>query len=246
MSETINVQPFGDRAIYISFGHKIDTSIHTKIQAFVRYLENHPFDGMLECVPAYTNVTIHYDPLAVLQKHAIRKRSSFLYSPFEIASNYVKEALQRFEEEEVTFTPRTVTIPVVYGGAYGPDLSIVAKLNDLTEEEVIRRHSEREYTVFMLGFAPGFPFLGGMDPSIATPRKENPRLTIPSGSVGIAGEQTGIYPLETPGGWQIIGRTPVELFLPEQSPPTFLLPGDCIRFQPINAEQYEQWKEENR
>lgn len=244
MNETFNVKPFGDRAVYIPFGHNIDTNTHEKIQAFVHYLERHPFDGMIECVPAYTNVTVYYDPIAVLQKQNIRQRSSFLYSPYEIVSNYIEEALKRFEKEEITVESREVIIPVVYGGSFGPDLAIVAKLNDLTEEEVIRLHSEREYKVYMLGFAPGFPFLGGMDERLATPRKENPRLTIPAGSVGIAGHQTGIYPLETPGGWQIIGRTPLDLFLPDQTPPTLLQPGDTIRFEPIDESDYEKWKEE--
>ncbi|MBO1911088.1 5-oxoprolinase subunit PxpB, partial [Microvirga sp. 3-52] len=117
----------------------------------------------------------------------------------------------------------------------GPDLEYVAKSNNLSIEEVIQIHSENEYLVYMIGFAPGFPFLGGMDKRIATPRKETPRLTIPSGSVGIAGKQTGVYPLETPGGWQIIGRTPLDLFLPDMSPPTLLEAGDKIRFMPVSA-----------
>src|SRR5699024_4926794 len=133
---------------------------------------------------------------------------------------------------------RMVEIPVLYGGDYGPDLDLVAHRNQLSTEEVIRIHSERDYLVYMIGFAPGFPYVGGMDERIEAPRKENPRQSIPAGSVGIAGKQTGIYPFESPGGWQIIGRTPAQLFLPESNPPTLIQPGDRLRFVPIDEAEY--------
>ncbi|MBE3569818.1 MAG: 5-oxoprolinase subunit PxpB, partial [Bacillales bacterium] len=124
------------------------------------------------------------------------------------------------------------------------DIEEVASTNGLSVEKVIEIHSSASYHVYFLGFAPGFPFLGGMDPSIATPRKQSPRLKVPAGSVGIAGNQTGIYPIETPGGWQIIGRTPISLFQPDQNPPTFLLPGDKVRFVPITKDVYENWEDQ--
>src|SRR5204863_3793292 len=125
---------------------------------------------------------------------------------------------------------RVIEIPVCYGGEFGSDLGFVAKNASLTTQEVIELHSAADYLVHMIGFAPGFPYLGGMSPKIAVPRRSTPRLKIPAGSVGIAGDQTGIYPLETPGGWQLIGRTPLPLFRPEQVPPTLLQAGDVVRF----------------
>jgi len=125
---------------------------------------------------------------------------------------------------------RDVDIPVVYGGADGPDLDVIARHTGLSTAEVIRRHSEGEYVVYFIGFMPGFAYMGGLDPQLATPRQNEPRLTIPAGSVGIGGEQTGIYPLTSPGGWQLLGRTALSLFDPTQNPPTLLRPGDRVRF----------------
>ena len=137
-----------------------------------------------------------------------------------------------------TVKKRTIEIPVCYGGEFGPDLSVVAESNGLTEEEVIHIHSNGTYIVYMIGFAPGFPYIGGMPSEIATPRKSSPRLKIPSRSVGIAGSQTGIYPIETPGGWQLIGSTPLKLFSIHHNPPTLLQAGDHVRFKPISYEEY--------
>ena len=134
-----------------------------------------------------------------------------------------------------------MTIPVCYGGDFGPDLAFVAKHAGLTEAEVIRRHTGRDYRIYMLGFLPGFPYLGGLDPRLFTPRLQNPRTAIPAGSVGIGGEQTGIYPVASPGGWQLIGRTPLDLFDPER-PPRYAA-GDCIRFTAITAEQFAKLAE---
>jgi inhibitor of KinA len=139
-----------------------------------------------------------------------------------------------------------VEIPVLYGGEYGPDLEYVASFHKISAEEVIQIHTESECLVYMIGFAPGFPFMGGMDERIATPRRESPRTAIVPGSVGIAGKQTGIYSLETPGGWQIIGRTPLELFRPDLNPPTLLKAGDRIKFFPISPEEFNTFKEGSR
>ncbi|HET6872400.1 MAG TPA: 5-oxoprolinase subunit PxpB, partial [Sporolactobacillaceae bacterium] len=132
----------------------------------------------------------------------------------------------------------TVNIPVCYGGEWGPDLDHVAAVNGLSPEEVIRIHSEGVYLVHMIGFAPGFPYLGGLSKEISTPRRETPRLVIPKGSVGIAGDQTGVYPLETPGGWQLIGRTPINLFNPNSETPSLLKAGDFVRFVPISPSEW--------
>ncbi|KTR91838.1 5-oxoprolinase subunit PxpB [Pantoea dispersa] len=144
------------------------------------------------------------------------------------------ERLQRWwEESEVLLAePRQVEIPVVYGGAGGPDLAEVARAADLTSQQVVELHSSADYVVYFIGFQPGFPYLGGLDERLHTPRRAEPRLVVPGGSVGIGGSQTGIYPLAAPGGWQLIGHTPLSLFDPQQQPPTLLRPGDSVRFVP--------------
>ena len=138
--------------------------------------------------------------------------------------------------------PKTFEIPVAYGGGYGPDLKWVAEYHQLTTEEVVRLHSETVYQVYMIGFTPGYPYLGELPAAIATPRRETPRTAVPKGSVAIAQRQTGIYPVESPGGWQIIGRTPFSLFNPDASPPVPLKMGDQVKFVPINAEEYMRWE----
>jgi inhibitor of KinA len=146
-------------------------------------------------------------------------------------------------EETKESKQRFVEIPVCYGGEYGPDLEAVAEYHHLSTSEVVEIHSKEEYLVYMIGFAPGFPYLGGMSEEIATPRRHSPRLSIPEGSVGIAGMQTGVYPISTPGGWQLIGRTPLELFCPNENPPTLLQSGDIVKFVPISLEEYQANKE---
>ncbi|RAV15364.1 5-oxoprolinase subunit PxpB, partial [Paenibacillus contaminans] len=158
-------------------------------------------------------------------------------SPFRIVCDVLEDLLGEVTEQE-TETPRIVEIPVRYGDEYGLDLEVAARYHGITEEALIRRHAEAEYTVYMLGFTPGFPYLGGMAEEIATPRRGTPRLSVPEGSVGIGGKQTGVYPLASPGGWQLIGRTPIRLFRPEQTPPSLLEVGDKVRFRPIGDAEY--------
>ena len=180
--------------------------------------------------PAFTTVTIHYDP----------RQCSFAR---------IREAAEkRLSALDVSQLPppRRVSIPVCYGGEFGEDLDFVAQQHGLSSEQVIEIHSGADYLVHLLGFAPGFPYLGGMSPRIATPRRARPRIKTPAGSVGIAGEQTGVYPIETPGGWQLIGRTPWALFRPQDDPPTLLLPGDIVRFTPITAEEFHDTCEYSR
>ena len=149
-----------------------------------------------------------------------------------------------FHTARRTNASRVVEIPVCYGGQYGPDLAFVAQHNGLTEEEVIALHVSGEYYIYMLGFAPGFPYLGGLPERIAAPRHEVPRASVPAGSVGIAGNQTGIYPVSTPGGWQLIGCTPLVLFRPSENPPSLLLPGDTVRFRAISTAEMQAWPED--
>lgn len=233
LTETVQIRPLSDSALVIQVGEGINEAVHTKVKTILNLLGKNPFDGFVEAVPAYNSVTVYYNPIDVYFSNLEKG----VKLPYENVKTKILFLLNQSHIVE-TVKERLVKIPVAYGGEMGPDLEFVASYNGLTPSEVIKIHSSAEYLVYMLGFAPGFPFMGGMDKHIATPRKETPRLAIAPGSVGIAGNQTGIYPLETPGGWQIIGRTPCRLFLPEQSPPTLLQPGDRIQFVPISLDDY--------
>ncbi|ADE69511.1 MULTISPECIES: 5-oxoprolinase subunit PxpB [Priestia] len=232
------ISPLGDSALVITFGDSIQYDIHKQIKTYKDSIESNPFPGFVECVPAFTNLTIFYNPLEVVAAVGKKQKKEFV-SPFEVVSSIVQSKLEN-EQTEKELNHRTVSIPVCYGGEYGPDLEYVARHHNLTTEEVISIHSEGEYLAYMIGFAPGFPFLGGLSERIATPRRPSPRTSIPAGSVGIAGMQTGVYPISTPGGWQLIGQTPIKLFLPEQNPPSLLQAGDIIKFEPISKEEYQE------
>ncbi|WHY67755.1 5-oxoprolinase subunit PxpB [Neobacillus sp. SuZ13] len=233
-----NIRPLGDSALVIQLGDGISPAIHEKVKNLTNLLEKEPFTGLIESVPSYNSLTIYYNPVAVYLSRTDKEASS----PYKKVSAFILALLDKLGTTE-TPEQRLITIPVLYGGEFGPDLEYVASYHGLSVEQVIQIHSSNDYLVYMIGFAPGFPFMGGMDERIATPRKDSPRLAIAPGSVGIAGKQTGIYPLETPGGWQIIGRTPLDLFLPELSPPTMLQSGDRIRYVPITPEEYAAYKE---
>jgi len=213
-------KPAGDSALVIIFGDRIDEKINKKVHAVASAIEKASPDWLVEVVPTYTSVYVYYDPLKLSYRNILDAIKPFL-------------SVEPKEER-----PRIVEIPTAYGGEFGPDIEFVAKHNGLTVEEVIEIHSKPLYRVYMLGFTPGFAYLGGMNERIATPRLEKPRLKVPAGSVGIAGKQTGIYPIESPGGWRLIGRTPLRLFTPEKNPPTLLQPGDYVRFVPISEEEF--------
>ena len=217
-----SISSLGDRALIVRLGDRIDLETFRRVCSLSRQLEDNCVDGLIEYVPAFSTVTVYYDPL---RRTALQMREA------------IEQAIA--QPDRVNVPPqRTVSIPVCYGGEFGEDLEFVAQQRGLTPEEAIEIHCGAEYLVYMLGFAPGFPYLGGMSPRIATPRRDTPRVRTPAGSVGIAGEQKDVYPIETPGGWQLIGRTPLALFRPQEDPPTLLLPGDTVRFVPITAEQF--------
>lgn len=222
------LSPLGDQALVIEVGKKIDATSEQRVKTIVSRLEAEPLHWMIEYIPAYTTVTIIYS----IQDFSGMDR------PYDAVCECVHELLSDVMETAAV-QQKAVKIPVLYGGEYGPDLDFVARHNGLTTEEVIAIHTSGDYTVHMIGFAPGFPFIGGMSEKIAAPRKETPRLKIPARSVGIAGVQTGVYPIETPGGWQLIGRTPIDLFLPNEYPPSLLAAGDKIKFYEITSEEYE-------
>ncbi|KKI88931.1 kinase inhibitor [Bacillus sp. SA1-12] len=239
----IEFKPMGDSSISVQFGTEIHPAIHRKVKAFVDHLEKESFTGYIECVPAFTSVTVFYHTLRVYQNYdkdkiPVEKNMS----PYKIVCAILNEIIKNLEESQESMQ-RVVEIPVCYGGEFGPDLEAVADYHHLSTSDVVDIHSKEEYLVYMLGFAPGFPYLGGMSEKIATPRRHSPRLSIPVGSVGIAGMQTGVYPISTPGGWQLIGRTPLELFCPNEHPPTLLQSGDIVKFVPISLEEYQAYKE---
>ena len=176
-----------------------------------------------ELIPTYRSLLIQYNPLE-------RERDSLIEKLSEIEKDLGAIDLPK---------PRIVEIPTIYGGEFGEDLGFVAEHNGLSEDQVIKIHSSIDYRIYMLGFTPGFSYLGGMSEKIAAPRLKTPRTKIPGGSVGIAGKQTGIYPMESPGGWQLIGRTPDKLYDPSSETPIILQAGDYIRFIPIDKDEYD-------
>jgi inhibitor of KinA len=237
----LDMVPLGDSAIVVKLGESVDLDTHKKVTILSEYLYKHAFEGMVECIPAFTSVTVLYDCMQLFLKHN-KQNTADIYYPYESVAQIIAEIMEHLDES-VTIEPRIVEIPVCYGGEFGEDFDHVASINGLTADDVINIHASQDYLVYMVGFAPGFPYLGGMSKRIAAPRRQTPRLAIPAGTVGIAGEQTGVYPIETPGGWQLIGRTPRPLFLPKQSPPTLIEVGNIVRFYPICRKEYDRWKE---
>lgn len=225
------IYPCGDCAVTLQIGAEISEQVNREVVCALNALRKEDIIGVVELVPTYTSICIHYDP-AMLN--------------YETLQRTIGQIKINLSEDNQEATGRIVEIPVCYGGEYGPDLSFVAQHNGLTPEEVIKRHSEGEYLVYMLGFLPGFAYMGGMDASIACPRLESPRTKIPAGSVGIAGTQTGIYPLSSPGGWQLIGRTPLKMFAIHGDQTQFALSaGDRVRFVPITEETYREMEAAN-
>lgn len=229
----INILQISEISALIEFGNEISEDINKNIRTFCEYIDNHPFDGFVEYVPYFTSVSVIYNPLKIKSD-----------SPFKFVKSKLEEILLNLDFSS-SYEENIVEIPVCYGGELGPDIEEVAEINKLTVDEVIKIHSEGRYLVYMIGFAPGFPYLGGMSEKIAAPRRETPRLAIPEGSVGIAGMQTGVYPIETPGGWQLIGRTPIKIFELDAKPKSLLKSGDIAKFYPISYDEYLKLKEEN-
>jgi len=217
----MKIQPLGDRALQVVIGDAPDEATRLRVAAAARRLEAPRVVGVVECVPGFTTLTVHY--------HLESERA------YRTVAAAVEAALAGVESDAPAEPDRLVEIPVCYGGELGPDLGQVADHAGLDPTEVIARHSGAEYRVHLLGFIPGFPYLAGLDPRLATPRRDLPRTSVPAGSVGIGGTQTGVYPLESPGGWQVIGRTPLRLFDPGREPAALLRPGDRVRFRPIDA-----------
>jgi len=225
IAKNIKIFPLGDNALSVSFGSEISPELNNLVLKLAYFFEQNSFQGFIEIVPAYASLSIFYDVLIV------RKNFPEFSTAFEAVKVLVENALQNLNEIQEN-KPPLVKIPVSFDKEFAPDLEFVASTNNLTPQKVIEIFTAQTYRVYMLGFLPGFAYMGEVDERIAAPRKTLPRLKVPKGSVGIAGKQTGIYSLESPGGWQIIGKTNIELFTPEADTPTFLQAGDTIKFFP--------------
>lgn len=227
--------PLGDCAVLAVVKAKNEEVALDEVAKLARALDAEPLAGVTDIVPSYSTVTVHYDPVKVIGNGVT-------------PATAVMEWMQKVTPASTRRTPkpREITLPVCYGGEAGPDIAEVAARAKISEAEVIRVHTKATYRVAALGFSPGFPYLTGMAPRLATPRKATPRVSVPAGSVGIGGGQTGVYPLPTPGGWSLIGRTPARLFRPEnEAEPALLAAGDIVRFTSITAKQAQQLEEKD-
>jgi len=221
--EQIRFLPCGDSAVTVEFSKEINEETNRKIRFLATEIERKAIRGVHESVPTFCSITVYFDPLVISGKKLQKKILNIIHA-------YKEGSAQK---------RRVFLIPVCYEGDYAPDMEDVCLLTGLTREEVIQIHSSTDYLIYMLGFLPGFPYLGGMYPRIEAPRLDSPRTTIPEGAVGIGGKQTGIYPLASPGGWRLIGRTPVKVYDPDRENPIVYKAGDYIRFIPISAEEFE-------
>lgn len=218
----------GDSAVCVEFGNEISPEINKKIRAFKIAVEKSDIPGIVETVPTYRSLLVHYHPEVIGFKALTEEFDKLMGSLSSIPIP----------------PPTVIEIPVLYGGEMGPDIENVAEHNHKTVEEVIKIHTSEEYLIYMIGFIAGFPYLGGMSKEIATPRLKSPRVKIEGGSVGIAGEQTGIYPVASPGGWQLIGRTPLKLYDADRERPVLLEAGQYIKFAAVTEEEYKKIEKE--
>jgi KipI family sensor histidine kinase inhibitor len=215
----------GDRGLLLELGDEISPQVNARVRRMALALQASSIDGVVETIPTYRSLLILYEPLI-------------------LSLDQLKTALQAIEKElqELPLPePLLTRIPAVYGGPYGPDLKNVAEYHRISTEEAIRLHCSKPYFIYMIGFMPGFPYMGELPEGLVMPRLKTPRLSVPAGSVAIAQRQTGIYSMESPGGWRIIGRTPVTLFNPDRTPPALLRMGDLVQFYPISEEEYKKW-----
>jgi inhibitor of KinA len=235
----MTILPLGDRALTITLGTEVDDATLQRVRLLAQFLNDRKPASIVDVVPAYTTVTVFYEGGCGLLDES---------SPLEQARLFAEDCCARVEKElsekhprEIQ-PPRMLKIPVCYGGNYGPDLAVVAAHTGLAVEDVIAQHAGATYDVAAVGFVPGFPYLRGLPRALHTPRRATPRTKVAVGSVGIGGSQTGIYPLSTPGGWQLIGRTPVTLFEVSRPHPALLRVGDRVAFVPVTEAEFSTWR----
>lgn len=224
--QNIKIAAAGDSSILIEFGNEICPETNRKITTIMQLIKEQQIEGVVDMIPAFCSLLINYDP-RIVSYEKMQKRV---------------HALVKMDVRYQTERRKVYEIPVCYGGIYGPDMETITSHAGLTQEEVINIHSSKDYLIYMLGFLPGFCYLGGLDERIHTPRLANPRMKIAAGSVGIGGSQTGIYPLDSPGGWQLMGMTPVKTYDPDRKNPILLEAGDYIRFVPVDEGEYRRIK----
>ncbi|MDD6657533.1 MAG: 5-oxoprolinase subunit PxpB [Lachnospiraceae bacterium] len=216
--------PVGDQAILCEFGNKIDEKINDEVQALTRQIKSASFPGVVEILPTYRSLLVFYDSSQISYKKLSKKIGSF----------------HRDSTGQEAGSKKIRIVPCLYGGEYGPDLSDMADQLGMSEAEIINIHKSVDYKIYMLGFLPGFVYLGGLDERIHMPRLDVPRTKIPERSVGIGGNQTGVYPMESPGGWRLIGSTPLNFYNPASNPPVLCEAGEYIRFEPVTKQEYER------
>lgn len=221
-ADATRFQRASDQSLLIYFGRQITLDAHSRVRKLLRLLEMEPIAGVRNLHPAYHSILVKFDP---------RQRNH------DELEDILQQYIGRIENVSLP-GPREVEIPVCYGGEYGPDLNDVGAMHGMSPEQVIALHSSSTYLVYFLGFVPGFAYLGGLPEALATPRLATPRRRVPAGSVGIAGNQTGVYPVATPGGWRLLGRTPIAIFRPDRDELSLLSIGDRVRFTPISAAQF--------
>ncbi|HJZ66196.1 MAG TPA: 5-oxoprolinase subunit PxpB [Candidatus Acidoferrum sp.] len=226
----LRFQPASDQSLLLYFGDKISLTTHQKIAKFLKQVSANPVAGVVNLQPAYASVLIKFD---------LRTTSH------DAVESAVRERLRHIEDVKLP-APRLREIPICYGGEFGPDLQDLAELHGLAPDDVVKLHSNATYTVYFLGFVPGFAYLGGLPDQIATPRLATPRKSVPAGSVAIGGSQTGVYPASTPGGWRIVGRPPLRLFDPSAAHASFFELGDEVRFKPISNETFVRMAKRSR
>jgi inhibitor of KinA len=239
----MDIVPLGDSALVVRVRDQFEDAPEETLDEVLRLfqlLQLAAIPGVIELAPAYNSVAVFFDPLSVL------KSSGAAEGIFDELATRIRSAItsvsRRRRHRTAASAPRLIEIPVCYDAEFGFDLNRVAEHTKLSEREIVDLHSAGEYRVACIGFVPGFTFLSGLPKNLATPRRDVPRKEIPAGSVGIGGAQTGIYPLRSPGGWNLIGRTPLRLFDPTKNPPTLLCPGDRVRFRAITREEFESLK----
>jgi KipI family sensor histidine kinase inhibitor len=219
---TMRILPAGERGLIVELGNEISIEISDRVRALSIGIEAAGIPGLVEVIPTYRSLGVEYDPLV---------------TSFDEMQARIRGVGAHLDPRSLG-SPKLVQIPTVYGGEYGPDLPFVAEHAGLSEAEVIRLHSQPLYHVYMIGFTPGYVYLGGLPEPLHTPRLSSPRIRVPRGSVAVGGGQTGIYPVESPGGWRIIGRTYLTLFDPTQAVPTPVVPGDAVQFDPISEAEF--------